>query len=65
MTHSISTLKRFVLTGDSLHRFAPALAAGLLGAVLLFSAGFAQSRVPSIIHDAAHDSRHALGFPCH
>ena len=65
MTHTISTLKRFVLTEDVAHRIAPALAAGLLGAVLIFSAGFAQSRMPLIIHDAAHDSRHALGFPCH
>ncbi|MBT3434811.1 MAG: CbtB-domain containing protein, partial [Nitrospinaceae bacterium] len=55
MTHTISTLKRFVLTEDVAHRIAPALAAGLLGAVLIFSAGFAQSRMPSIIHDAAHD----------
>lgn len=34
----------------------------LLGAVLLFFAGFVQSEA---LHDAAHDVRHATGFPCH
>jgi cobalt transporter subunit CbtB len=34
----------------------------LLGGVLLFVAGHAQS---GTLHDAAHDVRHATGFPCH
>lgn len=34
----------------------------LLGATLLFVAGLAQS---ATLHDAAHDMRHATGFPCH
>ena len=34
----------------------------LLGAGILFTAGFAQSQT---LHDAAHDTRHASGFPCH
>lgn len=33
-----------------------------VGAALLFTAGLAQS---STLHDAAHDVRHATGFPCH
>jgi cobalt transporter subunit CbtB len=33
-----------------------------LGLGLVFVAGFAS---PQAIHDAAHDSRHALSFPCH
>jgi cobalt transporter subunit CbtB len=39
-------------------------AGGLLlaGAVLVFFTGFAQSET---LHDAAHDTRHALSFPCH
>lgn len=41
---------------------APVLAAALLGAALLAGAGFAG---PEAIHDAAHDARHAFGFPCH
>ncbi len=34
----------------------------LLGAGTLFFAGHAQS---AALHDAAHDMRHATGFPCH
>ena len=34
----------------------------LIGAVLVFTAGLAQS---DALHDAAHDVRHATGFPCH
>lgn len=34
----------------------------LIGATLLFVAGHAQS---ATLHDAAHDMRHATGFPCH
>ncbi|MDD9717294.1 CbtB-domain containing protein [Dinoroseobacter sp. PD6] len=36
-----------------------AMAAGLL---LLFLSGYAQA---TILHDAAHDQRHAMAFPCH
>lgn len=34
----------------------------LIGATGLFLAGHAQS---ATLHDAAHDMRHATGFPCH
>lgn len=34
----------------------------LLGGVILLAAGHAQS---GALHDAAHDVRHATGFPCH
>ena len=34
----------------------------MLGAILLFSAGFAQA---TVMHDSSHDMRHALAFPCH
>jgi cobalt transporter subunit CbtB len=33
-----------------------------IGATLVFAAGFANS---SVLHDAAHDTRHSTGFPCH
>jgi cobalt transporter subunit CbtB len=36
--------------------------AALAGVVLLFAAGFAQA---SVMHDSAHDTRHAIAFPCH
>lgn len=32
------------------------------GAALLFTSGFASS---GAMHEAAHDTRHAVGFPCH
>jgi len=33
-----------------------------LGLILLFAAGFAQA---TVMHDTAHDTRHAMAFPCH
>ncbi|MBC8267221.1 MAG: CbtB-domain containing protein [Rhodospirillaceae bacterium] len=34
----------------------------IFGTVILFSVGFAYS---TPVHNAAHDTRHALAFPCH
>ena len=34
----------------------------VMAGALLFVAGLAQS---ATLHDAAHDTRHATGFPCH
>jgi cobalt transporter subunit CbtB len=34
----------------------------LLGAVIVYGAGFSQT---SEVHNAAHDTRHSQGFPCH
>ena len=39
-----------------------AILALALGVALVFTTGFAY---PSTIHNAAHDTRHALSFPCH
>jgi cobalt transporter subunit CbtB len=39
-----------------------ALVAALLGLSLVFLTGFAQ---PQVLHNAAHDTRHSLSFPCH
>jgi cobalt transporter subunit CbtB len=39
-----------------------AAAAFLLGTTLVFVTGFAH---PMAIHNAAHDTRHTLAFPCH
>jgi len=38
------------------------LAAFVFGIGLVLTTGFAHS---SMIHNAAHDTRHALSFPCH
>ena len=39
-----------------------AVCAALLGLVLVYGAGFAQTEA---FHNGAHDARHAAGFPCH
>ena len=43
-------------------RLLPAIAAVLLGAIVLFGVALANS---DTIHNAAHDTRHAAAFPCH
>ncbi|MFI5103880.1 MAG: CbtB domain-containing protein [Terriglobales bacterium] len=43
------------------HRL-PALGVLLIGLVVLYAVGF--SSMPRA-HNAAHDTRHASGFPCH
>lgn len=43
-------------------RTVPAIAALLLGFCLFIGAGFAGA---SVLHNATHDTRHALGLPCH
>ena len=40
----------------------PALAAIALGFSILYVVGFAGAQT---IHNAAHDTRHSLNFPCH
>ena len=35
---------------------------GLFGLGLIWAAGFANAEA---LHNAAHDSRHSLAFPCH
>ncbi|WP_136636514.1 CbtB domain-containing protein [Pseudooceanicola onchidii] len=37
-------------------------AVAVIGLGIVFAAGHAQA---SALHDAAHDVRHATGFPCH
>lgn len=39
-----------------------AAAALLLGLAVVFTTGFAGS---ATLHNAAHDTRHAMSFPCH
>lgn len=38
------------------------LAAGFIGLAIIAVAGHVQA---ATLHDAAHDVRHATGFPCH
>ncbi len=46
----------------SASRWAAIIVPFLFGATLVFLTGFAH---PQALHDAAHDTRHALSFPCH
>jgi cobalt transporter subunit CbtB len=43
-------------------RALPIVAAFLFGAALIYATGFLGI---SAVHNAAHDQRHAIGFPCH
>lgn len=55
--------KEYVGTAtDVAIRRVPALVTLALGMVLLFCVGFLQV---SAVHNGAHDTRHANGFPCH
>ena len=48
--------------GVRAERLIAAAAAFALGAVLLLATGFVQ---PAVLHDSAHDARHAFSLPCH
>lgn len=39
-----------------------AVMASCVGAMLVLGVGFLHAQP---VHDAAHDTRHAIGFPCH
>ena len=56
------TAKTVNLTDTRTSALASIIVTATLGAALLFMAGFSQS---ATLHDTAHDSRHAIGFPCH
>lgn len=47
---------------DALAQRLPALAVLAFGLLLLFGVGFVT--LPAA-HNAVHDTRHAMGFPCH
>jgi cobalt transporter subunit CbtB len=49
-------------TGQRTQTIIAAALAFVFGLGLVYTTGFAH---PSTIHNAAHDTRHALSFPCH
>lgn len=49
-------------TAGRIGAMAPALSAGLLGLIILWGVSLAGTEV---LHNAAHDTRHGLSFPCH
>ena len=46
----------------ALQRHAAIALSAALGLFLIWGVGFA---APQSIHDAAHDTRHSIAFPCH
>ena len=51
---SVSVDRRRTLTASFIAAF--------LGSVLIYGVGLAQ---PNALHNAAHDTRHVMAFPCH
>jgi cobalt transporter subunit CbtB len=49
-------------TGVRTETVAAALLAALLGVFVIWTVGFSHI---DIAHNAAHDTRHSAGFPCH
>ncbi|MEE3914604.1 CbtB-domain containing protein [Pseudomonas viridiflava] len=43
-------------------RLTAAISAALMGACLVYFAGFSHI---AAVHNAAHDTRHSAAFPCH
>jgi cobalt transporter subunit CbtB len=58
----MQTDTRAIGVETSLRLLAAPICAILLGAFLVLGAGFAPI---SVVHNAAHDSRHSFAFPCH
>jgi cobalt transporter subunit CbtB len=43
-------------------RLLPIVTSAIIGVFMIFMVGHLQTNV---LHNAAHDTRHATGFPCH
>ena len=52
------------ITATRTSRLPAAISASLLGLFILFGVGFAQGQ-GDVFHNAAHDTRHTMVFPCH
>jgi cobalt transporter subunit CbtB len=58
----MTTKTQILSRADAQSSILPIIGAAFLGMFLLYSAGFAEA---SVLHDAAHDTRHSIAFPCH
>lgn len=60
---TISTTARTANSATTLsQRLSAAILASILGAGLVYFAGFSHIEA---VHNAAHDTRHSAAFPCH
>ena len=62
---SISTTRQtssHITTQTQTQRLTAAISAMILGACLVYFAGFSHL---DAVHNAAHDTRHSAAFPCH
>lgn len=57
-----NTLSALTLQAKKVEAAKAAIVAFVIGLGLIFAVGFAPMES---LHDATHDSRHALSFPCH
>jgi cobalt transporter subunit CbtB len=62
MSTSNASALRGVRTESRSSTLVAAVSAALIGLGLIWGVGFAGA---SVLHNAAHDARHAAGFPCH
>lgn len=57
-----TTATQTAALSQSKNKMLPIALAALMGIAIMFVAGHIQANA---LHDAAHDVRHATGFPCH
>ncbi|MBQ31632.1 MAG: cobalt transporter [Deltaproteobacteria bacterium] len=61
---SIQALDRFQGFAGITTRTVAALLMAIAGIALIYAVGFAQGS-GDVLHNAAHDTRHSVAFPCH
>ncbi|MCJ2373150.1 CbtB-domain containing protein [Pseudomonas sp. RGM 3321] len=59
---TISSSHAAAASSTRTQRLTAAISAALLGACLVYFAGFSHI---AAVHNAAHDTRHSAAFPCH
>ncbi|NMY36416.1 MULTISPECIES: CbtB-domain containing protein [Pseudomonas] len=62
MSVSTSRTQSAATTATHSQRIVAAVGATVLGAFLVYFAGFSHI---DAVHNAAHDTRHSAAFPCH
>lgn len=62
ISESVETVESTVHSNVGRDGILPAVFAAAFGLMLLYAAGFAETRA---LHDAAHDVRHTAAIPCH